>query len=81
MTVDIEKLYGNLTAIVGKRRVKVDKVERLLYSHDLAPLPKEAGLAFKLVPDAVVLPKSASEVSNIIKLACAEHIPIVPRGA
>lgn len=81
MTDDIEKLYEKLIAIVGQRRVKVDKVERLLYSHDLAPLPKEAGLAFKLTPDAVVLPQSAVEVSEIVKLACAEHIPIVPRGA
>jgi len=75
-----EELYDRLVGIVGPSRVKMDKFERLLYSHDLASLPKEMELGFKMIPDAVVRPKSAGEVSEIVKLACSEGIAIVPRG-
>jgi len=60
--------------------VKTDKMELLLHNHDLAPLPPMMEMGFKMMPDAVVRPVNAKEVSDIVKLAVAERIPVVPRG-
>lgn len=70
-----------LEATIGKENVKTSKFERLLYSHDLAPLPKEAQLAFKNIPDVVVRPRSTEDVQNIVKIAAEDRIPITPRGS
>jgi glycolate oxidase len=70
-----------LVAAIGADNIKTSKMERLLYSHDLAPLPKEAQLAFNVIPDVVVRPRSAKDVSEIVKIANAEGVPITPRGA
>ena len=75
-----DELRAALAAIVGEDRVRTDKLERLLYSHDLAPLPKQFELGFKMIPDAVVQPRTAEDVSRIVKLAIEENRPIVPRG-
>jgi glycolate oxidase len=37
-------------------------------------------MGFKMQPDVIVQPKSASEVSRIIKLAEEKEVPVVPRG-
>lgn len=58
-----------------------DKLERRLYSHDLAPLPKEMDLIFKTTPDQVVRPNYAQEVAQMMAKAKATRKPIVPRGA
>jgi glycolate oxidase len=58
-----------------------DKLERRLYSHDLAPLPKEMDLIFKTMPDQVIRPKYAQEVAQMMAKAVATKKPIVPRGA
>ncbi len=73
-------LHIKLSKIVGADRVRTDNLEKLMYSHDLASLPKMMELGFKMIPDAVVQPKSAEEVSSIIKVAVSESVPIVPRG-
>lgn len=75
-----DDLHIKLSRIVGADRVKTDKMERLLHNHDLAPLPPLMEMGFKMMPDAVVRPASAKEVSDIIQLANRELIPIVPRG-
>ncbi len=58
-----------------------DKMERRLYSHDLAPLPKEMDLIFKTMPDQVVRPAYTEDVVQIVRKAIATKKPIVPRGA
>ena len=58
-----------------------DKLERRLYSHDLAPLPKEMDLIFKTTPDQVVRPQYSEEVAQMMAKAAATKKPIVPRGA
>ena len=58
-----------------------DKMERRLYSHDLAPLPKEMDIIFKTMPDQVVRLSHVLEVSQWVKKANATTTPIVPRGA
>src|SRR5512137_183906 len=58
-----------------------DKLERRLYSHDLAPLPKEMDLIFKTMPDSVVRPQYTQDVVQIVKKAISTGKPIVPRGS
>ncbi len=74
------KIYQKLVTIVGENRVSVSNLDRILYSHDLAPLPKELGIMFKTVPDVIVKPRNADDVSKIIKIALKKNIPITPRG-
>ncbi len=75
-----DDLHIKLSKVVGADRVRTDKMERLLHNHDLAPLPPMMEMGFKMMPDAVVRPISAEEVSAVVKLAVAERIPVVPRG-
>lgn len=58
-----------------------DKMERRLYSHDLAPLPKEMDVIFKTMPDQVVRPAYTQDVVQIVQKAIATKKPLVPRGA
>ena len=74
-------IVSKLEAAIGAENVKTSKGERLLYSHDMAPLPKEAQVAFKLIPDIVVRPRSVEDVSKVVKLAAEEGVPVTPRGA
>ncbi len=74
------KLYKKLASIVSEKNVSETNLDRILYSHDLAPLPKEMSLMFKTVPDVVVKPRNVKDVSRIMKLATKENIPVTPRG-
>jgi len=73
-------IYKKIVKIVGVDRVNNDEFERRLYSHDVAALPNMIGLAFKIMPDLVVRPNTAKEISEIVKLASKENAPIIPRG-
>jgi glycolate oxidase len=73
-------IYKKIIKIVDTNRVNKDEFERRLYSHDVAALPKMMEMAFNFTPDLVVRPKSAREVSEIVKLAAKENVPIIPRG-
>lgn len=75
-----ENIYNKIIHVTGKDRVRIDPFERRMYSHDLASLPKLIELGFKIMPDLVVKPKSSGEISEIVKIAAQEGIPIVPRG-
>jgi glycolate oxidase len=48
---------------------------------DVEPFARDATPLFRARPDAVVLPGSTEEVAAIMRLATAERIPVVPRGA
>ncbi|GAG33474.1 unnamed protein product, partial [marine sediment metagenome] len=76
--------YGQLTPqvvtrlkqIVGERNVIYGDADRLeSYSHD------ETGSLYSAMPDVVVKPISAEQISEIMKLANRKMIPITPRGA
>lgn len=58
-----------------------DKLERRLYSHDLAPLPKEMDVIFKTMPDSVVRPQYTQDVVQTVRKAISTNKPIIPRGA
>ena len=77
---DKSEIYKKLAEIVGEERVSESNLDRLLYSHDVAPLPKELSLLFKFIPDIVVKPRDATDVSKIMKYAVENNIPVIPRG-
>lgn len=70
------KVIAELKVIVGEKFVWTDTEKLEPYSHD-----EVTGNKYIRFPEAVVLPKTAEEVSNIVKLANKALIPIVPRGA
>ena len=66
-----------LKTICGSDFVIFDDAKKLKkYSHDQVPEEKYAHM-----PEVVVLPKSAGEISAIMKLANRQKIPVTPRGA
>jgi glycolate oxidase len=58
------QLIARLEDAIGHENVKTSKMERLLYSHDLAPLPNVTQIGFMNVPDVVVRPRNAEDVST-----------------
>jgi glycolate oxidase len=70
---------GELTRIVGLENVKTTYLDRAYYLQDHSTdfIDLDHGHA----PDVVALPRTEEEVSNIVKLAAREKIPITPRGA
>ncbi len=67
-------IIRELERIVGKEYVITSESEMLPYKYD-------ASLFSGSLPEAVVLPNSTEEVSQILKLCNKNKIPIVPRGA
>jgi len=71
------KTADALKKIVGKKFVIYNDAEKLEpYSHDEIP-----GTEYRAMPEALVRPKTAEEISKIMKLANEEMIPVTPRGA
>ena len=67
-------LVGRLRAIVPGEGVIVDEEELRAYETD--------GLtAYRQLPLIVVLPETTQQVSDVLKLAQAEGVKVVPRGA
>jgi glycolate oxidase len=71
---DTRRLRADLEAIVGPGAVVTDPSELLVYESD--------GLTvFRATADAIVFPTSTAEVAACVKLANAEGLPFVARGA
>ena len=66
-------LARELAPIVGRRWVSISTEDRVLASYDAT---RE-----KAMPDVVVKPATAQEISQILRYANAERVPVVPRGA
>jgi glycolate oxidase len=64
---------NELKRIVGAENATTSKEDLLTYSYDAT--------AMEFPPEAVVFPRTAEEVSLILKMANAERFPVVPRGA
>lgn len=65
---------NQLKEIVGASYVQDSKADRLAYSYDATP-------NFQQMPDAIVTPRTAEEVQQIVKLCATHKVPIVPRGS
>jgi glycolate oxidase len=63
-----------LAAIVGENYVSDNKEETYFYARDPGLMPDHS-------PDCVVVPETAEEIQEIVKLANKEQIPLVPMGA
>jgi Fe-S oxidoreductase/FAD/FMN-containing dehydrogenase len=62
-------------------RARFDKIERLVYSHDMGVVPDQVRSLIDHTPDGIVQPKTVDEVIGLAKFCHAEKIPMVPRGA
>jgi Fe-S oxidoreductase/FAD/FMN-containing dehydrogenase len=58
-----------------------DEQERILYSHDIAAIPRMIQMIIgSTVPDAVIQPENEGQVREILKWAHREKLPITPRA-
>jgi glycolate oxidase len=71
-----KSLLSKLIAVVGKSNVLYQKEDLYCYAFDTMDQGKHAFL-----PDYVILPENAKQVSEIVKIAAEHRIPIIPRGA
>jgi glycolate oxidase len=67
------ELIKELAAIVGSENVTTELQDLLCYSYDATQM--------EFIPDAVVHPANALEVSAILALANRHRFPVFPRGA
>ena len=70
------EIIETLKQLVGDKNVVTDADAMQPYSHDEVTDP-----AYHHMPDAVVFPETAEQVSAIVKLANVHHFPVIPRGA
>lgn len=69
-------IVNALQAIVGEKNIIFDNPEMLEpYAHD-----EVAGPEYARMPEVVVKPATASEISEIMKLANRQRVPVTPRG-
>jgi glycolate oxidase len=67
-------LLESLRGIVGADGIVTDPQRLVVYECDAYTLEK-------MLPHAVVLPKSTEEVAAVVKLCVENNLPIIPRGA
>jgi len=69
----MSNLYQKLERIVSEKRISNNLYIRHAYSRNV-------DLVLQGVPDIVIRPKSTEEISEILKIANEENIPVIPRG-
>lgn len=69
-----EEAVQRLIELLGKENVILNKEEKLPYASD-----ETEDLVF--LPEAVVTPSTAAEVSGILKISNQFNVPVTPRGA
>lgn len=72
-----EQLVRELKKILSPDKVLYEKLDLLSYSYDSSFKARNN----RYIPDAVVLPTSTQEVSEVMKFAYKHEIPVTPRGA
>lgn len=72
MKIDRE-IYKELEKIVGQEYISDADLDRVVHSYDATKQ--------RAMPDVVIRPNSAQEVSGVLKLANEKRIPVYPRGA
>lgn len=62
-------------------RVSFNAIERKMYSHDIAAMPNLVKpLIGNTIPEAVVQPKTEAELTELVRWAYSQNIPLTPRG-
>jgi len=67
-----KSIIDELVSIFGQENVLTEREDMIAYSYDAAPVEIE--------PEAVVFPTTTDQVSQLMKLAYREEIPVTPRG-
>ena len=67
-----QALIGRLESLLGREHVLTDDAERSFHSTDI--------YASGALPAAVVRPSSTADVAQVVQLAVAEGVAVVPRG-
>ncbi|MFH1612607.1 MAG: FAD-binding oxidoreductase [bacterium] len=74
-------MYETISKIINKENIAKDDLNILCYSKDLAPMPEELLNAYGfLKPNMVIRPKTTQEISEILKYAFYQKIPITTRA-
>jgi glycolate oxidase len=68
------QVLNQLKTIVGSENVMDSEEERIVYAYDGTPMISQR-------PDAILMPRSIEEISQIMKLANNENFAVVPRGS
>ena len=69
-------MVDELSALIGPEHIVIGDVKKLKpYGHDQVANPKYGHL-----PDLVVFPDTAEQISELLKFANRERIPVTPRG-
>jgi glycolate oxidase len=68
-----EEMINELTRLAGKENVLDSEMQIRLYEYDASLIRSQ--------PDCIVFPTSTKVVSDILKYACANNIPVIARGA
>ncbi len=69
----MSEVYKKLEKVVTNKFLSDNLIVRHAYSRNVDPV-------LQGVPDIVIRPKNAEEISEIIKIANQENVPVVPRG-
>ena len=69
------EIIAELTLLLGDDRVLTDEDDLYCYSYDATAIAQTA------LPEAVLLPQTTEQVSEIVKIAAREKIPVYTRGA
>ena len=73
-----DTLIGELVAICGEDHVFTGR--SALFNRARVPSPFPAHRWEDFIPQAVVLPTSAEQISEVVKLANRHRVPVVPRA-
>ncbi len=74
-------LQTELTEMLGPARVRFDRRERKMYSHDVGEMPPLIKpLLGKTLPAGVVQPETEEELVGLVQWARQNNVPLVPRG-
>jgi len=80
---DLDALGRELTKLLGDKRVSTRAADRSVYARDMWPrllLAVQDGAKPEHLPNFVVWPESEREVLEVVKLARARGVPIIPYG-
>ncbi|MEJ2276646.1 MAG: FAD-binding oxidoreductase [Candidatus Lokiarchaeota archaeon] len=69
----MSELYQKLQNIVSENFISNSELIRHSYSRNVDPV-------LQGIPDIVIRPKTSEEISEILKVANQENIPVIPRG-